>query len=47
MKSEEEVKKQLGEMYDKVDVLYKELENISNTIDVAKETFLGKYIIKE
>ena len=46
-KSEEEVKKQLGEMYNKVDVLYKDLENISNTIDTAKETFLGKYIIKE
>ena len=46
-KSEEEVKKQFGEMYNKVDVLYKDLENISNTIDAAKETFLGKYIIKE
>ena len=45
-KSEEEVKKQLGEMYNKVDVLYKDLENISNTIDTAKETFLGKLIIK-
>ena len=45
--SEEEVKKQLGEMYDRVDVLYKDLEKISNTIDTAKETFLGKYIIKE
>jgi citrate lyase gamma subunit len=41
-----EVKKQFGEMYDKLDVLYKDLENISNTIDTAKETFLGKYIIK-
>ena len=46
-KSEAEVKKQFGVMYDKVDVLYKDLENISNTIDAAKETFLGKYIIKE
>ena len=46
-KSEAEVKKQFGDMYDKVDVLYKDLENISNTIDAAKETFLGKYIIKE
>ena len=41
-----EVKKQFGEMYDKLDVLYKDLEKISNTIDIAKETFLGKYIIK-
>ena len=45
--SEAEIKKQFGEMYDRVDVLYKDLENISNTIDTAKETFLGKYIIKE
>ena len=45
-KSEAEIKKQFGEMYDRVDVLYKDLENISNTIDTAKETFLGKYIIK-
>ena len=45
-KGEEEVKKQLGEMYDKVDVLYKDLAKISETIDTAKETFLGKYIIK-
>jgi hypothetical protein len=41
-----EVKKQFGEMYDKLDVLYKDLEKITNTIDTAKETFLGKYIIK-
>ena len=41
-----EVKKQFGEMYDKLDVLYKDLEKISNTIDTAKERFLGKYIIK-
>ena len=45
-KSEEEIKKQLGEMYDRVDVLYKDLEKISSTIDTAKETFLGKFIIK-
>ncbi len=41
-----EVKKQFGEMYDRVDVLYKDLETIRSTIDTAKETFLGKYIIK-
>ena len=41
-----EVKKQFGEMYDKVDSLYQDLEHITNTIDTAKETFLGKYIIK-
>ena len=44
--SEVEIKKQFGEMYDRVDVLYKDLETIRSTIDQAKETFLGKYIIK-
>ena len=46
-KSEEEVKKQLGEMYDKLDVLYKDLEEVSILVDKAKETFLGKTIFKE
>ncbi len=41
------VKKEFGKLYDRLDVLYKDLEKISNTIDTAKETFLGKYIIKE
>ena len=45
-KSEEEIKKQLGEMYDRVDVLYKDLDKLSSTVDTAKETFLGKLIIK-
>ena len=44
--SEVKMKKQFGEMYDRVDVIYKELEEISTIIDQAKETFLGKYIIK-
>ena len=44
--SEVEIKKQFGEMYDRVDVLYNDLEKIRGTIDQAKETFLGKYIIK-
>ena len=44
--SEKEIKKQLGEMFDRVDVLYEDLEKISSTIDTAKETFLGKFIIK-
>ena len=41
-----EVKKQFGEMYDRVDVLYKELTEVNELLDTAKETFLGKYIIK-
>ena len=41
-----EVKKQFEEMYGKVDVLYKELEEVNQLLDTAKETFLGKYIIK-
>ena len=44
--SEKEVKKQIGEMYDRVDSLYKDLENLNVKLDKAKETFLGKYIIK-
>ena len=44
--SEKEVKKQLGEMYNRVDSLYKDLENLTSKLDKAKETFLGKYIIK-
>ena len=40
------LKKQLGEIYDKIDVLYEDLEKVSGIIDSAKETFLGRYIIK-
>ena len=46
IKTEEEIKKQLGEIYDKTDILYKDLEKVSGIIDSAKQTFLGKYIIK-
>ena len=46
IKTEEEIRKQLGEVYDKIDVLYKDLEKVSGIIDSAKQTFLGKYIIK-
>jgi hypothetical protein len=41
-----EVKKQFEEMYGKVDKLQEDLLGIRKTIDVAKETFLGKMIIK-
>ena len=41
-----EVKKQFEEMYGKVDILYKELTEVNKLLDTAKETFLGKYIIK-
>ena len=41
-----EVKKQFDEMYSKVDILYKELAEVNELLDTAKETFLGKYIIK-
>ena len=46
IKTEEDIKKQLSEIYDKIDVLYKDLEKVSGIIDSAKETFLGRYIIK-
>ena len=41
-----EVKKQFEEMYGKVDILYKELAEVNELLDTAKETFLGKMIIK-
>ena len=40
------VKKEIGKLYDKIDELYKELEQVTTMLDNAKETFLGKYIIK-
>jgi len=41
------VKKEIGRLYDRVDDLYKELENVSVLVDKAKETFFGKVIFKE
>ncbi len=40
------IKKELEKMDDKVGVLYKELEEVNQLLNKAKETFLGKYIIK-
>jgi hypothetical protein len=40
------IKKEIGKLYDTVDGLYKELEEVNQLLDSAKETFLGKYIIK-
>jgi ElaB/YqjD/DUF883 family membrane-anchored ribosome-binding protein len=45
-KSEQEIKKELGVMYDKVDSLYKQLEEVSNTLDTIKESKVGKKIFK-
>ena len=45
--SEVEVKKQFGEMYDKVDSLYKDLGEVSTLLDNAKETFFGKAVFKD
>ena len=48
LKSEtDSVKKEIGRLYDRVDDLYKELENVSMLVDKAKETFFGKVIFKE
>jgi hypothetical protein len=33
-------------MYDKVDSLYKQLEEVSNTLDTIKESKVGKKIFK-
>ena len=48
LKSEaDSVKKEIGRLYDRVDELYRELENVSMLVDKAKETFFGKAIFKE
>jgi ElaB/YqjD/DUF883 family membrane-anchored ribosome-binding protein len=46
IKSEVEIKKELGVMYDKVYSLYKQLEEVSNTLDTIKESKVGKKIFK-
>jgi ElaB/YqjD/DUF883 family membrane-anchored ribosome-binding protein len=46
IKSEVEIKKELGVMYDKVDSLYKQLGEVSNTLDTIKESKVGKKIFK-
>ena len=46
IKSEVEIKKELGVMYDKVDSLYKQLGEVSNTLDTIKESKIGKRIFK-
>ena len=43
----ETVKKELGKLYDKVDGLHKDLEEVSTLIDKAKNTFFGKSVFKE
>ena len=48
LKSEaDSVKKEIGKLYDRVDELYRELENVSMLVAKAKETFFGKAIFKE
>ena len=41
------VKKEIGKLYDRLDVLYKNLEGVSTLIDKAKNTFFGKAVFKE
>ena len=41
------VKKEIGKLYDRVDVLYKELTEVTTIIDKAKNTFFGKSVFKE
>jgi len=45
-KSEVEIKKQFGDMYDRVDTIHKDLEEVSTMLDMAKETFFGKSVFK-
>ena len=47
LKSESDsVKREIGKLYDKIDELYKELEQVSILLDKAKETFIGKRVFK-
>jgi ABC-type phosphate transport system auxiliary subunit len=41
------VKKEIGKLYDRLDSLHKDLENVSTLIDKAKNTFFGKSVFKE
>ena len=41
------VKKEIGKLYDRLDVLYKELNEVTTLIDKAKNTFFGKSVFKE
>ena len=41
------VKKEIGKLYDRLDSLHKDLENVSTLIDKAKNTFFGKAVFKE
>ena len=41
------VKKEIGKLYDRLDVLYKDLEGVSTLVDKAKNTFFGKAVFKE
>ena len=41
------VKKEIGKLYDRLDVLYKELNEVTALIDKAKNTFFGKSVFKE
>ena len=47
LKSESDsVRKEIGNLYDKTDQLYKELEQVSILLDKAKETLIGKQVFK-
>ena len=47
LKSESDsVRKEIGKLYDKIDELYKEFEQVSIVLDKAKETFIGKQVFK-
>ncbi len=41
------VKNEIGKLYDRLDSLHKDLENVSTLIDKAKDTFFGKAVFKE
>ena len=47
LKSESDsAKREIGKLYDKIDELYKKLEQVSILLDKAKDTFIGKQVFK-
>jgi|LWDU01.1.fsa_nt_gi AraC-like DNA-binding protein len=42
-----EVKKEIGDMYDKIDSLHNDLEKLTSILEGAKNTFFGKQVFKK
>ena len=45
-KNSNDIKKEIGDLYDKVDSLHKDLEKLTVILESAKNTFFGKRVFK-